>query len=145
MLYPATPLDYILKKVQFPVLTIPELLELTAKAAGIRIAWGMVPEDKPYICGLGKSAEPTYWHPILDDGDALRLAAQLGILFRKDFLEHLKRLLNARVDRFTATRLAIVLTVVGMQMELDSASVTRQERERSSPDTLPVQAPSLQG
>jgi hypothetical protein len=53
-----------------------ELLELAAKAAGIRLGGetktGFVMEilKKPYVAT---------WNPLTDDGDALRLAVKLGI------------------------------------------------------------------
>lgn len=50
-----------------------ELLELAAKAAGYDVEF-----DKPHpiiiINGVGK-----YWDPLIDDGDALRLAVALKI------------------------------------------------------------------
>ena len=56
-----------------------ELLELAAKAAGLnlvsegRIAWENK-DDNGWLTG-GERA----WNPLTDDGDALRLAVQLGI------------------------------------------------------------------
>lgn len=55
-----------------------ELLELAAKAAGIEIGFSIT-SDRPYICNLPKAAEPTYWNPLTDDGDALRLAVKLRL------------------------------------------------------------------
>lgn len=51
-----------------------ELLELAAKAAGIKtIAWGVQFERAGWFCN------PTgeHWNPLEDDGDALRLAVKL--------------------------------------------------------------------
>lgn len=65
-----------------------ELLELAAKAAGIEFTWkhcrfmtGLADmygvrelrdEETPYLsCGL-------FWNPLIDDGDALRLATKLN-------------------------------------------------------------------
>lgn len=65
-----------------------ELLELAAKAAGIEFTWKhcrfltgpadmygvreLRDEETPYLsCGL-------FWNPLIDDGDALRLATQLN-------------------------------------------------------------------
>lgn len=126
MPYTTYSLDTILENEHFPALTVQELLGLTAKAIGIKIAWGMIPGDKPFICGLKKSAEPTYWNPIIDDEDARRLGTKLetlfrlGIVSREDFRERHQRLLDSNVDGASATRLAIVLTVVSMQMALDN-------------------------
>lgn len=48
-----------------------ELLELAAKAAGI---------DGDYSKRANSIAHPDgYWNPLADDGDALRLAAKLGM------------------------------------------------------------------
>lgn len=51
-----------------------ELLELAAKAAGIDI--GFI-SGLPHT-GIG-SYMPEYWNPLIDDGDALRLAVKLGM------------------------------------------------------------------
>lgn len=55
-----------------------ELLELAAKAAGIvALRWGI---DKPerQMSGEGQFIGAT-WNPLADDGDALRLAADLRL------------------------------------------------------------------
>ena len=58
-----------------------ELIELAAKAAGYVFKWenpfGDVGEDEPIIyddVGFGQ-----YWDPLVDDGDALRLAVKLRL------------------------------------------------------------------
>ncbi len=66
-------------------MTDRELLERAAKAAGICIDdwngdypvvyiehWSGNPDEQP-------EREASYWSPLTDDGDALRLAVQLGI------------------------------------------------------------------
>ena len=53
-------------------MTDRELLELAAKAAGIEVT-AVVAEGIPHRFGGG------HWNPLTDDGDALRLAATLGI------------------------------------------------------------------
>jgi len=65
-----------------------ELLELAAKAAGIEIEWHrmITGNDNPVIAPktqrernlLGHEWEE--WNPLIDDGDALRLAVKLNIL-----------------------------------------------------------------
>ena len=51
-----------------------ELLELAAKAAGIRINhW--IYDDGPAVLEVGGT-----WNPLTDDGDALRLAVKLGMI-----------------------------------------------------------------
>ena len=49
-----------------------ELLELAAKAAGREI-------EEWDACGFAQTKEQERWNPLVDDGDALRLAATLGI------------------------------------------------------------------
>jgi hypothetical protein len=53
-----------------------ELLELAAKAAGIRINYWVYDndDDSPSVLESGG-----IWNPLTDDGDALRLAVKLGI------------------------------------------------------------------
>ena len=54
-----------------------ELLELAAKAAGLRISI-MLSNDGLMVCSaVGKS--PHKWNPLTDDGDALRLANALDM------------------------------------------------------------------
>lgn len=57
--------------------TDKELLEMAARAAGIRLEWVArtpVPgsDADPYVAG-----QP--WDPLVDDGDALRLAVQMSL------------------------------------------------------------------
>jgi hypothetical protein len=53
-----------------------ELLELAAKAAGIRINYWVYDndDDSPSVLESGG-----IWNPLTDDGDALRLAVKLGV------------------------------------------------------------------
>jgi len=54
-------------------MTDKELLELAAKAAGIKLKWMIQ-------LGNGVKADEDFisnWHPLTDDGDALRLAVKL--------------------------------------------------------------------
>ena len=61
-------------------MTDKELLELAAKAAGIKLTWwNQVPKNTT-------GADPSMniyafpiWNPLTDDGDALRLAVKLGL------------------------------------------------------------------
>ena len=53
-------------------MTDRELLELAAKAAGIKLSWHE-PTGYAWIAG------PCVWNPLLDDGDAFRLGVDLGI------------------------------------------------------------------
>lgn len=56
-----------------------ELLELAAKAAGVK---GRVMEYTASISIMldgGDPDEPSWWNPLTDDGDALRLAVKLDM------------------------------------------------------------------
>lgn len=60
-------------------MTDRELLELAAKAAGLDFRWeagfpGEMEEPTVFDEGFGD-----YWNPLVDDGDALRLAVKLGL------------------------------------------------------------------
>ena len=62
------------------ITTDRELLELAAKAAGIRLEWI---GDTSFDCTKLKAGKPTckgaLWMPLHDDGDALRLAVAVSI------------------------------------------------------------------
>lgn len=59
-------------------MTDRELLELAAKAAGIRLEWDGDPRQWQPMHYEGKTYH--FWNPLTDDGDALRLAVKLGLL-----------------------------------------------------------------
>lgn len=54
-----------------------ELLELAAKACGIRLEWDGHPDQWQPMFYEGKTYHS--WNPLEDDGDALRLAISLGL------------------------------------------------------------------
>lgn len=56
-------------------MTDRELLELAAKAAGLK--YETFCDGKPII--RAPYGQPVYWNPLTDDGDALRLAVKLGL------------------------------------------------------------------
>lgn len=59
-------------------MTDKELLELAARAAGITGFWvdaGL---------NIGTDAAPVIWNPLVDDGDALRLAVYMGLQIEVD-------------------------------------------------------------
>ncbi len=63
-------------------MTDRELLELAAKAAGVSAYWGhasgqMILEG---MVGGHEYPEPVCWNPLVDDGDALRLAVKMGLV-----------------------------------------------------------------
>jgi hypothetical protein len=100
-----------------------ELLELAAKAAGVEYA---VEASKPHpksgawfglwlvIHGEPNEFTRRRWNPITDDGDALRLAVQMGMLFTymSSRFEMFQRFYREELDNdlkpSEATRRAIV-------------------------------------
>jgi hypothetical protein len=104
-----------------------ELLELAAKAAGIELVWGRLRwghRDDPFGAdGFFQLTDDRrnyvnpneFWNPLVDDGDALRLAVKL--LFEIDMgrgsvaVRHssgIKVLEAFNLDPYAATRRAIV-------------------------------------
>ena len=64
-----------------------ELLELAAKAAGLKLA-----ELGGRIVIQEVDGQPVYWNPLTDDGDALRLAVKLSIsIISPDNIESVRR------------------------------------------------------
>jgi len=96
-------------------MTDKELLEAAAKAAGIEIReWA----DSAVHAGkfgafLTKEGvgERTWWNPLTDDGDALRLAVSTGVLQGRGFDNAWTAMYavgKLPKDKFEATRRAIV-------------------------------------
>ena len=89
-----------------------ELLELAAKAAGIRLAPHPWTHRGPE--GSSLTDEGKFWNPLADDGDALRLVVKLGIRVRCDHragFSWVKRGVGSTPhdgDPYAATRRAIV-------------------------------------
>lgn len=110
-----------------------ELLELAAKAAGMRVrTWEGHSGTR---CAIDDERHGRMWNPLTDDGDALRLAVKLYIPFHV-FYEHKSVIAYSKktnlhtegfdaqeffteVDEFTATRRAIVRAAaeIGKAME----------------------------
>jgi hypothetical protein len=101
-------------------MTDKELLELSAKAAGIRLEWG------------GETWMPPnqHWNPLTNDGDALRLAVKLNMgisipihqTIKADVVCFSDSRVNIREegnDPYAATRRAIVRVAaeIGRGME----------------------------
>ena len=90
-----------------------ELLELAAKAAGIKVRiWE---GHTGVMCAIDDDRHGSMWMPLTDDGDALRLAVKLGMLV--DVTSHSTvTIVNGYIshkekhngDQHTATRRAIV-------------------------------------
>jgi hypothetical protein len=106
-------------------MTDRELLELAAKAAGMwPDAFTLDNDDQPIYSetlGLFRSWGSSWWNPLTDDGDALRLAVKLGMsvnMFpnddaRTECASHLQNNFvdeawRHHADPYAATRRAIV-------------------------------------
>ena len=58
-------------------MTDRQLLEAAAKAAGLNVFWHEDLQRMVYF--VGSAWHPLAWQPLLDDGDAFRLAVRLGL------------------------------------------------------------------
>lgn len=91
-----------------------ELLEFAAKAAGITGGWGdqfLVGDSHVDLTDMFFiETDGSYWNPLTDDGDALRLAVHLA-LFNGSQMFHfrsLERFGNPQATELECTRRAIV-------------------------------------
>lgn len=89
-----------------------DLLDYAAKAAGIAgIKWHESGEGG-WLDGCG--APSTWWNPLTDDGDALRMAVELEIAVKFTAIRSIAKWVNVRCqerylnDKKAATRRAIV-------------------------------------
>ena len=108
-------------------MTDRELLELAAKAAGYPTNHPWNAERlllEPPVIGLCIMGIATNWNPLTDDGDALRLAVKLGLLFKYmiDRYELFMRFYCEELDNdlkpSEATRRAIVRAAAEIGKEL---------------------------
>jgi hypothetical protein len=86
-----------------------EWLKLAAQAAGHKLypEWDCAPNG--ILLGQGVDGDPQYvWNPIDCDGDALRLAVELDLLFTLEFSRLHSDELASGKDPAQATRRAIV-------------------------------------
>jgi hypothetical protein len=99
-----------------------ELLELAAKAAGIKLLWtcGGIPVNTPTLFeGLGSD---TVWNPLTDDGDSARLrsALMMNVNWYDDGVEvdlefscgHFLKIADHSNDRDAALRMATLKCAV---------------------------------
>ena len=99
-------------------MTDRELLELVAKAAGIKVK-GYFEDEPTLLIKPGIRLPPARWNPLTDDGDALRLAVKIGMTIspfpagaRVRFQNHILDTCEVEVfagDPYAATRRAIVM------------------------------------
>lgn len=73
-----------------------EMLEMAAKAAGIKVTWE--PMHGCYWIDPGQDLQIDPWEPLADDGQALRLAVRLGISVDNPDPERLITSHNPRLD-----------------------------------------------
>lgn len=87
-----------------------ELLELAAKAAGYKIAWECG-------CVTGWKTGGSWWNPLTDDGDALRLAVDLVITDLAIAVGQLVFAEGEQRDIYATTRRAIVRAAAELAKE----------------------------
>jgi len=83
-----------------------ELLELAAKAAGFNIDFADYRDLGSHTVYRKRDEYLTWWNPLADDGDALRLAVKLDLL--TDLRTYSYEPDEWRIDPYAATRRAIV-------------------------------------
>jgi hypothetical protein len=69
-------------------MTDRELLEAAAKALNGQARFDISPDKAPWLQGVvagGPQPYPVRWNPLTDDGDALRLAVDLGMVIDTDY------------------------------------------------------------
>lgn len=98
-------------------MTDKELIELAAKAAGYNCSL-----SERYDCAeIWKDGDKVkkFWQPLVDDGDALRLAVKLNLLYGKVFTRSVADNHEDGDDIYAATRRAIVRAAaqIGKEME----------------------------
>jgi hypothetical protein len=109
-------------------MTDHELLEYAAKAAGF-VNYSVSDTGVCVELGSRSGAVTSYWNPLVDDGDALRLAVTLGLMV--DISLHMKESEAGgngaiyqcelhNLDSYAATRRAIVRAAaeIGKSMEV---------------------------
>jgi hypothetical protein len=109
-----------------------ELLEAAAKAADIQIdSWHFAYAPGPYTQEFAVIKETlVWWNPLIDDGDALRLAVKLGITIDvhlervRAYVDELPRSVEEffGADHYAATRRAIVRAAAAMAVNEQKAA-----------------------
>lgn len=123
-------------------MTDRELLLAAAKAIGLDADFYLDEKDKPVECtskGFLLEYQRGWWNPLADDGDALRLAVQVGLGIsiplankRTDVVTFSGELINvieAHGDPYAATRRAIVRAVAEMGGGIATTARTEQVRK----------------
>ncbi len=105
-----------------------ELLTFAAKAVGIKAPTNEDPhfylDDRGIHRDISCENDGTlmsHWNPLIDDGDALRLAVQLGLVVDCEGVSNRGLMFEAGilVDSYTATRRAITIAAaeIGKRMK----------------------------
>lgn len=102
-------------------MTDRELLELAAKAAGIKVFF----DDEGDCYRVKASGNRAYWNPLTDDGDALRLAVRLRLVCGfvdpncwAELSGNYPHFEPSEPDPLAATRRAIVRAAAGIGKEM---------------------------
>ena len=110
-------------------MTDREMLELAAKAAGIEIDWRTWVTDPKAVmgCCFALVGTYTYWNPLTDDGDALRLAVQLGLFDLDELLWDYANdpLIDTSKDIYAAIRRAITRAAAEIGKAMKEAALRR--------------------
>lgn len=105
-------------------MTDREMLELAAKAAGLTGECYLLTGDcsDPAEPGGFRYEHPDgghdWWNPLMDDGDALRLAVKLNLLYAKAFARSVVEHLEGGDDIYLATRRAITIAAAEIGKEM---------------------------
>jgi hypothetical protein len=81
-----------------------ELLDLSAKAAGIKIDLVYTDQHPPtslpdgYLVIINGSGGHSFWSPLADDGDALRLVVKLGLAVEVDLCDDTTRVCETECE-----------------------------------------------
>ncbi len=101
-------------------MTDKQLIQLAAKAAGLKIDWDVVLDCDDYS-QYRITGTHDYWNPLFDDGDALRLAVATGVLQGRGFDDAWTALYAVNKlprDRFEAYRRAITQAAANLTGKL---------------------------
>lgn len=105
-----------------------ELLQLASQVSGLQVEWNADAKEFTHPKQDGTMLVETSWNPLLDDGDALRLAVALNLGIEFDDDERATNILNRFGalllrnmwfdDMYAATRRAIVRAAVDISIQL---------------------------
>lgn len=79
-----------------------ELLEMAAKAAGIELLWPLYmpgADEVPMLTKSMKDTVVTWWSPLADDGDALRLHVFCYQTYGTEYIENFNEAFDEELSR----------------------------------------------